>query len=257
MGSAAMRERRIRGRSGLAAILPVLAVLSTATPVPAAAGDAVEPESPQAGASATDHLIDRVIARADGLLDRRDVESARLLYRLAASQGSAKAAARLAASYDPKELEALGIEAEFADVAAAAEWYRTAIEAGYPGALASLKRLFAAPEKTVEAAPPAKAPAEASATQPAAGAAPLGAKGKAFWIQLASLPNTATAERERARLKQGLGALLGSKDLRLQERQPGGRTMFGVQTGPFEDRAEADALCELLKAKRQDCFVVW
>ncbi len=256
MGSAVMREIGIRGRSGLVAVLPVFAVLAVTASSPAEAGDAGKAEAPQAETSVTDHLIDRVIARADGMLDRQDVESARLLYRLAASQGSAKAAARLAASYDPEELEALGIELQFADAVAAADWYRTAIEEGYPEAAAALERLLAAHEKAVESPPPAKAPVT-SAALPVAGAAPLGAKGKAYWIQLASLPNSATAERERVRLKQGLGALLGSKDLRLQERQPGGRTMFGVQTGPFEDRAEADALCELLKAKRQDCFVVW
>ncbi len=248
MGSAVMRENRIGGRR-LAAVLLVLAVLSTTVPDPAWAGDAAKPESPEAGVSTTDYLIERVIARADGMLDRRDVESARLLYRLAASQGSAKAAARLGASYDPGKLEALGVEVQLADAAAAADWYRRAIEGGYPGAKAMLARLLADPEKAVEKQPEATAPAASSA-------APPGRKGKAFWIQLASLPSTTTAERELVRLKQGLGTLLGTKDLRLQERQPGGRTMFGVQTGPFEDRAEAEAMCEQLKAKRQDCFVV-
>ena len=50
-----------------------------------------------------------LIARGDEMLALHDVGSARLLYELAAEQGSAEAAAKMGMTYDPFYLESLGV----------------------------------------------------------------------------------------------------------------------------------------------------
>lgn len=75
-------------------------------------------------------MLQQVIAQGDALLSTGDVISARLFYELAASRGSAAAAAMVGKTYDPLYLSQANIRGAQADPAKAADWYRKAIEAG-------------------------------------------------------------------------------------------------------------------------------
>jgi hypothetical protein len=80
-------------------------------------------------------------ARGELLLDTGEVESARTLLRTAAEAGSVAAALRLAETYDPSEVQRLGVTAISADLAEAVHWYRRAEALGSPIAAARLLSL--------------------------------------------------------------------------------------------------------------------
>ena len=72
----------------------------------------------------------RLLARADLLLDTGDLSAARDLFRMAAEQGSAGGAMKLAETYDAGELERLGMTSSLADAMAARRWYELAQSLG-------------------------------------------------------------------------------------------------------------------------------
>ena len=70
------------------------------------------------------------LARGDALLTRADVNSGRLFYEHAAAAGSAQAALRLGASYDPTFLSFAGLKGVRGDPHRAAYWYKRARDLG-------------------------------------------------------------------------------------------------------------------------------
>jgi hypothetical protein len=86
-------------------------------------------------------LAERLVAQAERFFTQGDIVSARLLFRRAADWGSAPAALRLAATYDPAELLRLQVQGVTPDRAEARKWYERARELGAPEAQERLARL--------------------------------------------------------------------------------------------------------------------
>jgi len=85
--------------------------------------------------------VDRLVDRGDQLLALGDVASARLFYRLAAKEGSAKGATAMGSTYDPVYLERIGFVGARPSPAEAIKWYRQAIAMGHRGAEVQLREL--------------------------------------------------------------------------------------------------------------------
>ena len=77
-----------------------------------------------------DDVIVRLLARADLLLDTGDFSTARDLYKTAAEAGNAGGALKLGETYDPAELQRLGMTTNQADETAARRWYELAQSLG-------------------------------------------------------------------------------------------------------------------------------
>lgn len=73
---------------------------------------------------------DTLIARGDKLLSAGDLASARLVYRMAVTSGSGRAARFVGRTYDPLFFESAGISGTQPSASQAAEWYRKAAEMG-------------------------------------------------------------------------------------------------------------------------------
>ena len=71
-----------------------------------------------------------LLARGDLLLDTGDFDAAREVYRTAAEAGSAGAALKLGQTYDPAEVDRLGMTRKVADEAMARRWYELARSLG-------------------------------------------------------------------------------------------------------------------------------
>jgi TPR repeat protein len=72
----------------------------------------------------------RLLQRAEALLENRDVSGARLVLERAVALGSARAAYRLAQTYDPRVLDAWGTLGMRGDPARARELYAQAAAGG-------------------------------------------------------------------------------------------------------------------------------
>jgi hypothetical protein len=83
--------------------------------------------------------VNALLTRADALITKGDVAAARLLYEHAADAADQQAALRLAESYDPAFLARAHLSGARGDAAAAARWYRRALELGSAEAEALLK----------------------------------------------------------------------------------------------------------------------
>ena len=99
-----------------------------------------------AGVSAEGHglspdMLALLLSRGDALLAIGDVSSARLFYLRAAAEGDARAAAKAGRTLDPLFLAQIGARGIHADAAAAAAWYRRAIELGDQSVAERLKRM--------------------------------------------------------------------------------------------------------------------
>ena len=126
------------------------------------------------------------------------------------------------------------------------------------------------PAQTAEAAPPVapapkveapqEAPAPKTLAPPATAPAPVAqvaGLAAGFDLQIAALRSQDTAKQEATRLQRNLGALLGKHSIQVLDPRPGGDSpVYRLTIGPFADRGSAQALCDQLKAKKQDCFVV-
>lgn len=82
-----------------------------------------------------------LISRAEEILKGGDVISARLLFELAAREGSAEAAYGTARTYDPICFAKLGVHGPTPDAAEALRWYRIAADSGHAGAMDDLLTL--------------------------------------------------------------------------------------------------------------------
>jgi hypothetical protein len=84
-----------------------------------------------------------ILARGETYLANGSIEAAREFFERAAKIGLARAALRLAATYDPAELQRLGVQGVEPDHAKARNWYERAKELGATEAEGQLARLSA------------------------------------------------------------------------------------------------------------------
>ena len=110
-------------------------------------------------------------------------------------------------------------------------------------------------------APPLEAPQAAEKpAEPQVAAAPVpppaAVSGPAWRIQLASLTSDDAARADWQRIQKANTDLLGALSLNLQTASLAKGTFYRIQAGPLADRAAASALCDKLKARKQDCLVV-
>ena len=94
------------------------------------------------------------------------------------------------------------------------------------------------------------APATAAAPPKAASAAKGPAATPAFYAQAGAYTRADDAEAQRAKL-----ALLGL-DAKLSEREQAGRTVYRVRVGPFENRAQVEAVIEKLQGAGVEAALV-
>ncbi|HXE68636.1 MAG TPA: hypothetical protein VN523_04710 [Hyphomicrobiaceae bacterium] len=85
--------------------------------------------------------LDQLITQGDRHLVNGNVVVARQYYLRAAQAGMARAALRLAETYDPNELRRLNVQGLMPDVAEAKRWYERAVALGDAGAQVKLGRL--------------------------------------------------------------------------------------------------------------------
>jgi TPR repeat protein len=85
--------------------------------------------------------LDHLLAQGDRHLADGNLVIARQYYLRAAQAGMARAALRLAETYDPNELRRLNVRGLLPDVAEAKRWYAQAIALGETGAQIKLGRL--------------------------------------------------------------------------------------------------------------------
>ena len=73
-----------------------------------------------------------MLKRGDELIARGDLAAARLALQRAAEAGDARAALKLAETYDPRVLEKLAVHGLTANLAKARNWYERARQLGAP-----------------------------------------------------------------------------------------------------------------------------
>jgi hypothetical protein len=114
-----------------------LGFVAAPPPVPAARTDRrPQPLLPEEKARA-----ERLLARGEEYFVGGNIAAARDFFERAAEAGLAAAALRLAASYDPAELQNLQVQGVVSDRALARKWYERARELGAPEAVERLARL--------------------------------------------------------------------------------------------------------------------
>jgi hypothetical protein len=118
-----------------AAVLKALTPQATPPSEPAAAAPALSAQDRERAL--------RLMKRGDEHLAQGGVAQARLFYERAADAGLALGAMALAATYDPAELDRLGVQGLQPDPAAAAKWYTRARQLGAAEATQRLQRLGA------------------------------------------------------------------------------------------------------------------
>lgn len=112
-----------------------------------------------------------------------------------------------------------------------------------------------APAKTAAVTPPATKPAATSPAAKAAVTAPA-APGSAR-VQLGAFRQVADAEQTWQKLTKKFPDLLGGLSPSIVRVDLGEKGIYQrLQAGPLTDRAAAAAMCEQLKARKQDCLVV-
>jgi hypothetical protein len=111
-------------------------------PVPAGRPDRNSPPQPELSADERARA-EKLMALGERYLAQGNVALAREFFRRAADAGFAPGAIRLAATYDPSELERLQVQGVVPDRAEARKWYERARELGAPEAEERLARLGA------------------------------------------------------------------------------------------------------------------
>jgi cell division septation protein DedD len=130
-----------------------------------------------------------------------------------------------------------------------------------PAAPRDIKPLAVTPPKPPPTPPAAATPAaparDVAATSPAPQRKPATSAGR-YNVQMASLKSRAAVQQNWTTLQRQHSDLLGKLELNIQSVQlSGGRgTYYRMQAGPLASRAQARALCESLKSRKQGCIVV-
>src|SRR5262249_4065043 len=115
----------------------------TPAPVAAVAPPPAPPAAPRAGglSAAEQERAEHALVQGEQYLARGSILVARQYFLLAADAGLATAALRLAATYDPVELQHLEVSGVVPDLDLARTWYERARELGALDAEALLARL--------------------------------------------------------------------------------------------------------------------
>ena len=114
-----------------------LGFIASPPPIPSSRADRrPQPLLPEEKARA-----ERLLARGEEYFVGGNVAAARDFFERAAEAGLPAAALRLAASYDPTELQGMQVQGVVADRALARKWYERARELGAPEAVERLARL--------------------------------------------------------------------------------------------------------------------
>jgi TPR repeat protein len=124
-----------------AAIEKALTPQAAPPPQPATPAPAVSP-LPSLSAADRERAL-RLVKRGDEQLAQGGIAQARLFYERAAEAGLALGAMALGATYDPTELERLGVQGLQPEPATAAKWYARARQLGSTEAAQRLQRLGA------------------------------------------------------------------------------------------------------------------
>ncbi|MFI4986903.1 MAG: SPOR domain-containing protein [Alphaproteobacteria bacterium] len=139
---------------------------------------------------------------------------------------------------------------------------------GKAGSAGSTGQSAAKPAATGDAAPEAKpaATGEAPAAKPEAistasvqkAPASASSQGGGWHVQLGAVRSNEEAQHEWARLQGKYQDMLGSLTLNVQRVDLGGGkgVYFRIRGGPIGERAEANALCDRLKAVQVGCLAV-
>jgi TPR repeat protein len=122
---------------------PVKAAPIQVVPAPSAQPTAPPPAAPPALTAEARERALRLVKKGDQQLGEGGIAQARLLYERAAEAGLAEGAMAMAATYDPVELDRLGVRGMKADAAAARKWYERARQLGAREAEQRLRRLGA------------------------------------------------------------------------------------------------------------------
>ncbi len=139
---------------------------------------------------------------------------------------------------------------------------QAAAPAPVPAPFTAAQAPAASPAPAGEAAPaakPATKPVASAEKTPPPAAAPSHAKGAGGWhVQLGAVRSNEEAQHEWARLQGKYPDLLGSLTLNVQRVDLGGGkgVYFRIQGGPVGERADANALCDKLKALQVGCLAV-
>jgi len=76
-----------------------------------------------------------------------------------------------------------------------------------------------------------------------------------FQIQLGAFASPSITRRQWARAAAAHPELLRDRALVVQPVRSGGATLYRLRVGPFSTRAEANSICQALRARGQDCLV--
>lgn len=149
-----------------------------------------------------------------------------------------------------------------APVASASGTTSAAPGAAVPAATAGATQRLPSDAPAVRGGPPPRAPEAPANVGDAVASAPGAAKPTAapppqagydpfiYFVQAGAFGQSEDAEQQRAKL-----AVLGFQ-ARLSERDQGGRTMFRVRIGPYEQKSEAEAVKEKLTGAGVDASLV-
>jgi cell division septation protein DedD len=176
----------------------------------------------------------------------------------AAAEAQAMAEAKAAAEAQAMAEAKAAAEAKAMEEAKAAAEAQAMAEAKAAAEAKAMEEAKAVAEAQAmaEAKAATKAAAEAQAAAPPTQTAALTA-GTGFLVQLAALRSMSAAESEWSRLKRRHADILGQFEPVLQPVDLGSKGNFvRVQIGPFADTNEAGAVCQALRAQKQDCVVV-
>ena len=103
------------------------------------------------------------------------------------------------------------------------------------------------PAVPLAAAPPAAAPVSASPPRAAVGP-------RVSYAQLAAATSAEGAQGEWSRLRSHLGGLLRDRETVTQTAEVGGRTVWRLRAGPFQQSAEAEAFCAEVRSAGGKCW---
>lgn len=124
-----------------APLTPPTAPSLAQTPVPAPRAPAPSAPSPPKLSAEEQQKAERMVAQGDRFLDSGNVSVARQYFKRATDAGLAAGAMKLAATYDPIELERIAAQGVVAQPAEAKRWYERALALGAREAKERLARL--------------------------------------------------------------------------------------------------------------------
>lgn len=138
VGSAAMLAPP---QPGAPAMPRIANALTPPSPMPAGRPDRNSPLRPPELSAEEKARAEKLVAQGERFLAQGNIALAREFFRRATDSGLAQAAIRLAATYDPAELDRLQAQGVVPDRAEARKWYERARELGAPEAEERLARL--------------------------------------------------------------------------------------------------------------------